>query len=249
MLDFKFGLYLKIIEALETAEKIFNEVRSDLIEKSNAYSDLTENVKNSKIPGFKLIKEGKGEVGDFIAFVLDIRDSTNHLTQSISSRLSKVSQLERVYYETTAINTCGIEIINKYNGGITEFLGDGFLALFEAKEKRDVYKAYDAANSFIDCLKTTINPILADRYKLPELKVGIGLAYSKAIVTIIGNGDDTHPKAIGECVYRASKLSCGNNEIIVDEKLKLFWPKSEGGKLRFNPFPSRGQGFNCYIIA
>ena len=72
------------------------------------------------------------------------------------------------------------------------------------------------------------------RYQLPNLKVGIGIAYSKAIVTTVGIEGQFHPKAIGECVYRASKLSKGTNEILYDEKIKYLWPKSNGGKIRFS---------------
>jgi len=248
MTEFEIKLKSKIIAELEKAENIYNDVKEDLVEKSLAFSQMNESVQETKIPGFKLIKGGKGEVGDFIAFVLDIRNSTKNLTQSISSKISKVSQLERVFYETTAINTCGIELINKYNGGITEFLGDGFLALFSANEKKDVHKAHNAANDFVKYLNTVINPVLNERYNLPELKIGIGLAYGKAIVTLIGNNDDTHPKAIGECVFRASKLSTGINEILIDDKLRFFWPKSEGGKLKFNEINIKDQAFKGYKI-
>lgn len=238
----------KIITELEIAEKIFNDVRDEMIEKSVVFSRLNESVKPSKIPGFKLIKKGIGEVGEFIAFVVDIRDSTKHLIESISARTAKVSQLERVYYETTALNTCGIEIINKYNGGITEFLGDGFLALFRAEKNTDVHKAHNAAKDLLKYLELIINPILKERYNLPELKIGIGLAYSKTIVTLIGNNDDLHPKAIGECVYRATKLSNGYNEIRLDERLKMLWPKSDDGKLKFNEISFRDMNFKGYKI-
>lgn len=248
MTEFENKLKSKIISELEIAEKIYNDVRTDLIEKSVTFSRMDESVQETKIPGFKLIKGGKGEVGDFIAFVLDIRNSTRNLTQSISSKVSKASQLERVYYETTAINTCGIELINKYNGGITEFLGDGFLALFSAKEKKDVHKAHNAAKDFVNYLKTIINPIIKERYNLPELKVGIGLAYGKAIVTLVGHDDDIHPKAIGECVFRASKLSNGINEILIDDNLRFFWPKSDDGTLKFNEINIKDQTFKGYKI-
>jgi hypothetical protein len=129
MTEFESNLKNKIKYELEIAEKIYNGVRAELLVKTITFSRIDENVQETKIPGFKLLKEGKGEVGDFIAFILDIRNSTKNLTQSISSKISKASQLERVYYETTAINTCGIELVNKYNGGITEFLGVDLLHL------------------------------------------------------------------------------------------------------------------------
>ena len=75
------------------------------------------------------------------------------------------------------------------------------------------------------------------------------MAYSKAIVTIVGREPNIHPKAIGECVYRASKLSDGKNQIRIDDRLKFLWPKSKGGKLKFNPFSKSEIDFKAYEIA
>lgn len=219
---------------LNKAEDIWNQVKDDiLIKAERSYSSLIENKMATKIPGFPFLNDGQGKVGDFIAFVLDIRNSTDHLLHRISEKITPVTQLQRVYYETTAINACGIKIIRKYNGGITEFLGDGFLALFEAKTKDDVYPAHYAAKKCISSVKDIVNPILQERYNLPSLDIGIGLAYSKAIVTIIGADNDLFPKAFGECVFRASKLANGKNEILFDNCLKQYWPKETGGTLRF----------------
>lgn len=222
-----------IIQELEKAEKIWNDVKDDILEKRReTFSAMNESYTPSAIPGFPYIKNGEGKVGNFTAMVLDIRDSTSHLLNAISNS-KNVSQLQRVYYETTAINTAGILIVNEFKGSITEFLGDGFLALFETEKDTDVYKVKNAAEKCLRVVLDIINPILFQKYGLPSLKIGIGLAYSKAIVTTIGIENQLHPKALGECVFRASKLSNGNNEIFYDEKLKLFWPKSNGGKLSF----------------
>ncbi|MBK8343897.1 MAG: hypothetical protein IPL12_11640 [Bacteroidetes bacterium] len=60
------------------------------------------------------------------------------------------------------------------------------------------------------------------------------MAFSRALITIVGNGDNLHPKAIGECVYRASKLAFGNNEIYIDDRLEKLWPTEKGGKIKFS---------------
>ena len=218
---------------LDRAENIWNDVESEILEKSvRIFCSLNESVEPSKIPGFPFVKSGEGKIGDFCAMVLDIRKSTEHLLQAISTEKG-VSQLERVLYETTAINTLGLLCVDKYEGAITEFLGDGFLALFETQESKNVYRVRNCAEK---CLKYTldiVNPILKERYDLPDLRIGIGIAYSKAIVTLIGMENQYHPKAIGECVYRASKLSNGSDEILYDKSIKLFWPKTKDGVLRF----------------
>jgi class 3 adenylate cyclase len=225
---------IKIENELDKAEAIWRKV-GPLFEKAERFSNFSGDIP-SKIPGFPFLKDGKPEVADFIALVLDIRNSTNHLTQAISEKSSKASQLERVLYETTAVNTAGILIINEKNGGITEFLGDGFLAFFKVKDEKNPTEVYDAHNAAKKCLSITnnvINRVLYNRYQLPELKVGIGMAYSKAIVTIVGSEENAHPKAIGECVYRASKLSGGNNEIFIDDRLEALWPTSDNGQIKF----------------
>ena len=41
------------------------------------------------------------------------------------------------------------------------------------------------------------------------------------------------PKVYGKCIYRATKLSGGVNEIRVDKQLRVSWPTSKGGTVRF----------------
>ncbi len=218
-----------IEDALNRAENIYKKVEPDLI-KSRAYLSLNESIETD-IPGFPLIEEGKPEVSDFIAFILDVRDSTKHLLQACSS--SKVEKLERTLYETTAINTMGAYIIKKYNGGITEFLGDGFLAFFKVGEKNDVYKASNAGKDCLNEGMTLVNTILFRRYNLEKINIGIGLAYSQAIIMLLKTNNKFYPKALGECVYRASKLTNGYNQMLFDDHLKLFWPSSKNGKVKF----------------
>ncbi|MNY73250.1 hypothetical protein D3C86_2119940 [compost metagenome] len=57
---------------------------------------------------------------------------------------------------------------------------------------------------------------------------------SKTIVTLVGLPGEKHPKAFGECVFRATKLSGGKNEIHVDDFVYGTWPKTDTGTLRFS---------------
>lgn len=223
-----------VIKELEKAESIWKDVKDNIaVKATRSFSALNESYTPSSIPGFPLLKNGEGKVGEFIAMVLDIRNSSNHLLQAISNKKG-VSQLQRIFYETTAINTIGLITVNENSGTITEFLGDGFLAIYSAENNSDVHKPKKAAEECLRVVKDIINPLLKERYDLPELTIGIGLAYSKAIVTVIGFNEDLFPKAIGECVFRASKLSNGNNEILYDNGIKNFWPTSKGGKISFS---------------
>lgn len=223
----------QILSSLKNAENIWNQVR-DKIEKAEI-KNMSNNTYalggfvESDIPGFPFLENGQGKVGNFVAMILDIRKATEHLIQALSNSKG-VSQLQRVFYETTAVNTMGNLIVSEKSGNITEFLGDGFLALFEATENTISYKVKQVAEDCLFTLQNIVNPILKERYSLPELSIGIGIAHSQAIVTLV---EKRYPKVIGECVYRASKLCNGQNEIMYDNSFRLFYPSSKGGKLSF----------------
>jgi hypothetical protein len=240
----------KINEQLDNAELIWGKVESRFYaERSlDIMKSLFEHKVETDIPSFEIIEQGKPEVADFIAFVLDIRKSTTHLLTAIDA---DASQLERVLYETTAISTAGLLLINEYGGGITEFLGDGFLALFKVsdiKDAKEVYKVHQCAKRYLKINNEIISGILSNRYRLPALNIGIGLAFSKAIVTVIGFNDHLHPKAIGECVYKASKIAYEYNKIRIDSALKIIWPKSDDGKVRFVNSITK-DGFSSFEIS
>lgn len=244
----------EINKALDMAEKTWKQVESEFLSEQREFSAvaLKKPTIDTQIPGHSEIEINKPEVGDFIAFVLDIRNSTEHLIRAISEKKSNVSQLERVLYEITAINTAGEKLIRHYKGGITEFLGDGFLSLFKINEvsnPKELYKAHNAANDYINNALPLINDILYTRYKLPPLQIGIGMAFSKAIITTVGIEANLHAKAIGECVYRASKLSFGINKILIDERLKKLWPSSKEGKLSFYSFNNPKIDFTAFEIS
>jgi class 3 adenylate cyclase len=240
----------KIGEELDKAESVWNKV-GYLLEDQRQFFEKGGEI-STLIPGFPFIKDGKPKVGNFIALVLDIRDSTAHLNQRISGRTAKASQLERVYYETTAVNTAGSFIIRNNDGAITEYLGDGFLALFQVKDESDpddeVYAAHRAAKKCLSIITGMVNEILYERYQLPNLAIGIGMAYSKAVVTVVGTEDNLHPKAIGECVWRATKISDGRNQICIDDRLENLWPTDSDGTLTFSLL-GHDHGFKSYKIS
>ena len=191
---------------------------------------------SSKIPGHPTVHDDITVIDEFVAFVADMRDSSQHLLCARSIKRSDVSDLQRVFYETSALLPALAQTIKFEEGNVTEYLGDGVLALFrvDAQNKKEaIYAAHSAAKNAIGDTRQLVNEILYDRYKLPNLDLGVGLAMSKSIVTLFGLEGDKHPKAFGECVFRASKLSSGRNEIHIDNNVKVTWPSVQGGTLRF----------------
>lgn len=227
-----------INEALDRAENHWRNGGYKLMAKAVTLDSINERMESapSHIPGHGIVQDEETVIDEFIALVADMRDSSKHLNSAISAKTSKVSQLQRVYYETSALLPALALTVKFQNGNVTEYLGDGVLALFKvdaADKSVAIYAAYEAAVNSVGRTRQLVNIILSERYNLPELDLGVGLALSKTIVTLIGLPGEKHPKAFGECVFRATKLSGGKNEIYVDEFVRGTWPKAENGTLRF----------------
>lgn len=204
----------------------------------------------SKIPGHELVQDSETVIDEFIAFVADMRQSSNHLMCAISDKKADVSGLQRVYYETSALLPALGLAVKFEEGNVTEYLGDGLLALFkvDSSDKSEaIYAAYDAAKNSINDIRSIVNEALYSRYRLPSIDLGVGLALSQTLVTLVGLPGEKHPKAFGECVFRATKLSGGINEIISDKNLKAAWPSKTGGTLAFKAKQVKGQ--NGYVLA
>ena len=190
----------------------------------------------SKIPGHKIVYPNEPVVDDFVAFVADIRDSTKHLTESDGVFNTRRRRLFRVHMEMAAISAAASYFVRKRGGAVTEFLGDGVLAMFAVGDDvpgKCVSAAYNTGLKLLESLNDVVNPHL-DNYKIPPISVGVGIALSDAIVTVIGDGEVFVPKAIGECVFRATKLSDGTNEVTIDDVCKKAFPTSKGGGLSFS---------------
>lgn len=190
----------------------------------------------SKIPGHSTVQDDVTVIDEFIAYVADMRDSSKHLMCEISSKKAKVSGLQRVFYETSALLPALALTISFKEGSVTEYLGDGVLALFKVDphdKSKTIYAAHAAAQNAVGSTRDIVNEILNERYRLPSIDLGVGLAMSKSLVTLVGLKGEKHPKAFGECVFRATKLSVGRNQVITDKIVRSSWPSAKGGVLTF----------------
>ncbi|HHZ8766651.1 TPA: adenylate/guanylate cyclase [Klebsiella quasipneumoniae] len=221
--------------------------------KSHAQDSRDFAINESLMPGLPPIYEGQTIIGEFIALVADMRDSTNHLLQAISPKKADISDLQRVFYETSALLPSLAKVVSFHDGKTTEYLGDGILAFFlvDEEDKTDaMYRARRAANDIIGELRPLLNRIIFERYRLPEIDLGVGMGISKAIVSLVGLPKERQVKAFGECVFRATKLSSGRNEICVDTNLHAQWPTSKNGTLRFRlkSFGSGDKAVSGYLL-
>ena len=113
--------------------------------------------------------------------------------------------------------------------------------------KESVQLAYRAAKNCICDMRQLVNDAIAERYNLPEIALGAGLAMSRAMVTLVGVPGNYQPKAIGSCVWDATKLSGGVNAVHVSPEIKGVWPTSQGGLMRFKRLDLKHvEGFKMY---
>lgn len=210
---------------------------TESFESVEAFNQRAADSVPSRLPGHGVVSDDETVIDDFIAFVADMRGSSKNLMCKYSEKKTSVkSGLERVFYETSALLPALEMTISFEEGSVTEYLGDGVLAFFRVDRKereKSIYAAYHAAINSISDTRKIVNEEIRNRYGLPDIDIGVGLAYSKAIVSLSGIDGNKHPKAFGECVYRATKLSSGINEVVVDHRMESLWPTSKGGKLGF----------------
>lgn len=213
----------------DSGDKLEREVASFAMDSLNE-SVYSEESISSQIPNHESVSTIKSENGEFIAIVADMRKSTEHA----KTKTKIMHPLKRIFLETSALLPAMEKVINIQGGSVTEYLGDGILGFFEYK-KQNIYKAYNAAEIIINEVRPILNDILHDRYKLQPIDIGVGLAKSQVIIHAAGI-ERKYPKAFGSCVYDATKLSSGTNIIGVSNELEALWPKSKGGKLKFEKY-------------
>lgn len=198
---------------------------------------------SSLIPGYEKVNPFSPKVDEFIAIVCDIRDSTKRLSTIDNS--IKIQGIQRIFFETSALLPSIETTINHFGGSVTEYLGDGVLGFIQYKDTEQIYQAHKVAKSCLSLTLDIVNQQLKQRYNLPSLQIGIGMALSKAMIRVV---TDNHVKAFGECVWKASKLSSGRNKACMDDNLKARWPKTVGGRLVFKKEVLKASDVSAYRV-
>ncbi|MDX7988599.1 hypothetical protein FE392_14870 [Xenorhabdus sp. 12] len=188
---------------------------------NNVDSILKKEMVETLIPGYPFLENDKPEVSEFVAFMMDMRNSSSSFKQYSTSPIIECG-LQKIFYETSSLIPAITYTAAQEGGKATELLGDGALILFHIKPGsliNVINKAYIAAEKCINNTMHHINDILWQRYKFPPLKIGIGLSYGAAIIKVM-NVNGYHPKVIGQCVWEAAKLSNGENTIGLSEEIQ-----------------------------
>jgi class 3 adenylate cyclase len=192
----------------------------------------------TKFPGMPLVDSEVPIVQRFAAFVADMRSSTSHLRTPAGMQ----SGIQRLYYETSALLPALTKVVTNHGGSVTEYTGDGVLGFYnvsDAPSGGDLLSVVDAGDDCIAVTKEIVNPILAERYRLPSLAIGVGIAIGPVLLSVIGVDGDLRPLGFGEAVFTASKLSKEENKVVVHESVDKAWPIGKGGLISFKKITVR----------
>lgn len=151
----------------------------------------------------KLLAQKDGEHSEMkyvCLMFLDIRDFT--------AFSEKTTPNEVVRYLNSLFEFM-IESINRNNGMINKFLGDGFMAVFGAPLSNglDVHNAVIAAREILDKVKELNNAKV-----IPPTRIGIGLHAGEAITGNVGSAIRKEYTIIGDTVNLASRVEQLNKQ-------------------------------------
>lgn len=220
-------------EAQQAWDKSGHVLEKSLSTEAYRNRSFAEDSVPSRLPGHPVVEPSLAKTSDFIAIVADMRESTKHLLEDISEKRATITRIQRIFYETSALLPALERTIQFENGKVTEYLGDGVLGFFNADDDAQADAIYSASRAAQNCVEDTraiLNEILNDRYNLPDVSLGVGLAFSPCLISALGMEGNKHPKAFGRCVYDATKLSHGWNEVYVQEYLSNIWPAARSGQ-------------------
>jgi adenylate cyclase len=141
-----------------------------------------------------------------------------------------------------------IDGVQRYDGVINQFLGDGFMATFGApvSEGNIPQKAVMASMEIIEKVKQENNA-----GNIPETKIGIGLHYGEAVIGNIGSSVRKQYSITGNVVIMASRIEQLNkrwhSQLIISKE--VFNELDAGVNAAFMPQkPAKVKGINRPVL-
>ncbi len=126
------------------------------------------------------------------------------------------------------------EVINKYEGKINTYMGDGFMALFDAQDpKEGALRAIGAGLEMLAKVRG-LQPYLEELYK-KSFHIRIGLHYGHVVAGTVGAHGNRKMTVIGDSVNFASRIEAANKKagtrfLISEETYTLVKDRVQVGK-------------------
>jgi adenylate cyclase len=105
------------------------------------------------------------------------------------------------------------QVITRHGGHINNYMGDGFLALFDVEAtEQDMLRGITAGLEMLDVVKQKISPYVRT-YFGRNFKIGIGLHHGLVVAGAIGGRDSKKHTIIGDAVNVTSRIELCNKQL------------------------------------
>jgi len=194
-------------------------------------------IKKKMLASFKSIKE-KNEVIDLFGqqispqiagSILENRDELSGARKKVCVMFLDIRNFtpfveshspEEVVAYLNSLFQFMIDSVQRYNGVINQFLGDGFMATYGAPVSEGNV-AQNAVLASIDIIRKVKEENKAG--KIPETRIGIGLHYGEAVIGNIGSAIRKQYSITGNVVIMASRIEQLNkrlhSQLIISEEV------------------------------
>jgi adenylate cyclase len=144
------------------------------------------------------------------------------------------------------------EVIKKYEGEINNYMGDGFMALFEAQDpKEGALRAVGASLEMLAKVKG-LQPYLEKLY-YKSFQIRVGLHYGHVVAGTVGASGSRRMTVIGDSVNLASRIEAANKKagtrfLISEETYALVKDRVQMGKQVSLDIPGKTGKYRLYEI-
>lgn len=196
------GIVLLTMAILMLSQAMGRKVLVESLQAQGNISDLSHFFDSNVVK--KIISRKQDMIADLAetkhatVMFIDLRNFTNSSSNKAPKHVIETLKNYQAFV---------VPIIEKHNGSIDKFMGDGILASFGAFDEGNTYArdALRAADNIITAHKEWAKtPAIAESGQVNE--IGIGMATGDVIVGVIGNQNRYEYTVIGDAVNTASKL-------------------------------------------
>ena len=144
------------------------------------------------------------------------------------------------------------QVIARYGGTINNYMGDGFMALFEADDASEgALRAVKAGLGLLDAVQN-LKPYLEDLYH-QSFQIRVGLHYGQVVAGKVGSPGHKKLTVIGDTVNLASRVETANKEagtrfLISEDTYALVQDQVQLGQQVRLTLPGKTGKYNLYEI-
>jgi len=144
------------------------------------------------------------------------------------------------------------EVITRHGGVINNYMGDGFMALFEADDPAEgALRAVKAGLDMFDAVGN-LKPYFEEIYQ-KSFQIRVGLHFGQVVAGKLGSPGNKKMTVIGDTVNLASRIEAANKQagtkfLISDATYALVKDEIQVGRQVRLPLPGKSGKYNLYEV-